>query len=156
MQKLTKTKSWFNKFKTRLHTIVYPITISQISNYNKYVTRKTINENAVTYLIIRESWRVSNSLKDLLWACYNGNVLNIRHRKREPDWFPLSYFRGENRIRTCEPVLPVTRFPGVPLQPLEHLSLICGCKGSKKKWRVKSEAWRICFRLIRFNFFSHL
>ena len=29
---------------------------------------------------------------------------------------------GENRIRTCEPVLPVTRFPGVPLQPLEHLS----------------------------------
>ena len=32
-------------------------------------------------------------------------------------------FCGENRIRTCEPVLPVTRFPGVPLQPLEHLSL---------------------------------
>ena len=31
---------------------------------------------------------------------------------------------GENRIRTCEPVLPVTRFPGVPLQPLEHLSFI--------------------------------
>ena len=30
---------------------------------------------------------------------------------------------GENRIRTCEPVLPVTRFPGVPLQPLEHLSI---------------------------------
>ena len=29
---------------------------------------------------------------------------------------------GENRIRTCEPVSPVTRFPGVPLQPLEHLS----------------------------------
>ena len=33
-----------------------------------------------------------------------------------------SSLRGENRIRTCEPVLPVTRFPGVPLQPLEHLS----------------------------------
>ena len=31
---------------------------------------------------------------------------------------------GENRIRTCEPVLPVTRFPGVPLQPLEHLSFM--------------------------------
>ena len=30
---------------------------------------------------------------------------------------------GESEIRTREPVLPVTRFPGVPLQPLEHLSL---------------------------------
>ena len=47
---------------------------------------------------------------------------------------------GENRIRTCEPVLPVTRFPGVPLQPLEHLSLVVKqfafrkseCKGTKK------------------------
>ena len=42
---------------------------------------------------------------------------------------------GESEIRTREPVLPVTRFPGVPLQPLEHLSLMaslseCGCKGS--------------------------
>ena len=32
-------------------------------------------------------------------------------------------FCGESEIRTREPVLPVTRFPGVPLQPLEHLSL---------------------------------
>ncbi len=31
---------------------------------------------------------------------------------------------GESEIRTREPVLPVTRFPGVPLQPLEHLSLL--------------------------------
>ena len=35
---------------------------------------------------------------------------------------------GENRIRTCEPVLPVTRFPGVPLQPLEHLSKFATAK----------------------------
>ena len=41
----------------------------------------------------------------------------------------LNPFRGENRIRTCEPVLPVTRFPGVPLQPLEHLS---NCKADAK------------------------
>ncbi len=32
-------------------------------------------------------------------------------------------FCGENGIRTREPLLTVTRFPGVPLQPLEHLSL---------------------------------
>ena len=32
-------------------------------------------------------------------------------------------FRGERGIRTPEPLLTVTRFPGVPLQPLEHLSL---------------------------------
>ena len=29
---------------------------------------------------------------------------------------------GESEIRTREPLLTVTRFPGVPLQPLEHLS----------------------------------
>ena len=50
----------------------------------------------------------------------------------------ISVYCGENRIRTCEPLLTVTRFPGVPLQPLEHLSVclfwwvvfVCGCKGN--------------------------
>ena len=38
---------------------------------------------------------------------------------------------GVREIRTPEPLLTVTRFPGVPLQPLEHLSLLnCGCKGN--------------------------
>ena len=31
-------------------------------------------------------------------------------------------FCGENEIRTRETLLAFTRFPGVPLQPLEHLS----------------------------------
>ena len=31
---------------------------------------------------------------------------------------------GEDRIRTYEPLSAVTRFPGVPLQPLEHLSFV--------------------------------
>lgn len=31
-------------------------------------------------------------------------------------------FCGESEIRTREPLLEATRFPGVPLQPLEHLS----------------------------------
>ena len=35
----------------------------------------------------------------------------------------LSSVCGERGIRTPEPLLTVTRFPGVPLQPLEHLSL---------------------------------
>lgn len=34
----------------------------------------------------------------------------------------LSVFSGATEIRTREPVVPVTRFPGVPLQPLEHRS----------------------------------
>ena len=32
-------------------------------------------------------------------------------------------FCGENEIRTRDTLLAYTRFPGVPLQPLEHLSL---------------------------------
>ncbi len=38
---------------------------------------------------------------------------------------PLNNKSGKRGIRTPEPVLPVTRFPGVPLQPLEHLSFGC-------------------------------
>ena len=41
------------------------------------------------------------------------------------DFFQLSTFNspgGETGIRTPETLLAFTRFPGVPLQPLEHLS----------------------------------
>ena len=34
----------------------------------------------------------------------------------------ISYFCGETGIRTPDTLLGYTRFPGVPLQPLEHLS----------------------------------
>ena len=34
----------------------------------------------------------------------------------------LALFRGKTGIRTLEPFLTTTRFPDVPLQPLEHLS----------------------------------
>ena len=41
------------------------------------------------------------------------------------------FFCGESEIRTRDTLLGYTRFPGVPLQPLEHLSF-CGCKDMKK------------------------
>ena len=52
---------------------------------------------------------------------------------RERLTLKAAFLSGETGIRTREPVLPVTRFPGVPLQPLEHLSScrlseFCGCK----------------------------
>ena len=37
--------------------------------------------------------------------------------------FSLTNYCGENGIRTHETLLAFTHFPGVPLQPLEHLSL---------------------------------
>ena len=38
---------------------------------------------------------------------------------------------GETGIRTRDTLLTYTRFPGVPLQPLEHLSLLLsGCKSN--------------------------
>ena len=37
----------------------------------------------------------------------------------------LSKSCGETGIRTPETLLEFTRFPGVPLQPLEHLSIAC-------------------------------
>ena len=51
------------------------------------------------------------------------NLFILRREQQSSKVLPRSFEScGENRIRTCEPVLPVTRFPGVPLQPLEHLS----------------------------------
>ena len=35
-------------------------------------------------------------------------------------------FRGKKGIRTLEALLRLTRFPGGPLQPLEHLSVRLG------------------------------
>ena len=48
-------------------------------------------------------------------------------------------FCGENRIRTCETLLTPTRFPDVPLQPLEHLSFNSGCKDMKKITDAKTK-----------------
>ena len=81
----------------KVPTNVYPITIFQFSNSNKYITRKTINEDAVTYLITYEFQEIFNSLKYSLWVCYNGNVLIFRYEKRESDWFPLSCFWRRER-----------------------------------------------------------
>ena len=56
-------------------------------------------------------------------------------------WVLIPSSCGETGIRTPEPLWTVTRFPGVPLQPLEHLSksspklgcmLEIGCKLQKK------------------------
>ena len=41
---------------------------------------------------------------------------------------PFSLNSGETGIRTRDTLLTYTRFPGVPLQPLEHLSFKKRCK----------------------------
>ena len=43
-----------------------------------------------------------------------------------------AFICGVRGIRTPDTLLAYTRFPGVPLQPLEHhsLSWFCECKGS--------------------------
>lgn len=42
-----------------------------------------------------------------------------------------AYFCGATEIRTRETLLTFTRFPGVPLQPLEHLSKVLLKPGAK-------------------------
>ena len=48
----------------------------------------------------------------------------------------LLYFRGESGIRTRDTLLAYTRFPGVPLQPLEHLSTKNGRLFFKKRVQI--------------------
>ena len=51
-------------------------------------------------------------------------------------------FCGERGIRTPETLLEFTRFPGVPLQPLEHLSFVA--TGLQEETRPASLACRRC------------
>ena len=54
----------------------------------------------------------------------------------------LKPFSGEGGIRTRETLLAFTHFPGVPLQPLEHLSLFAseGCT----YWKAPQRYNNIC------------
>ena len=40
----------------------------------------------------------------------------------------ITFLSGVTEIRTRDTLLAYTRFPGVPLQPLEHHSLVCVCQ----------------------------
>ena len=64
-----------------------------------------------------------------------------------PDSPILLVFCGKTGIRTPDTLWRYTRFPGVPLKPLEHLSLysltsanklflICGCKGNNFSLKI--------------------
>ena len=64
----------------------------------------------------RPLWEVSPT------AARRHPLLTPSKEKTQPVVADRLRMSGKDRIRTCEPVLPVTRFPGVPLQPLEHLS----------------------------------
>ena len=50
---------------------------------------------------------------------------------------------GKTGIRTPETLLRFTRFPGVPLQPLEHLSIVSietACKVTTKKLNTQKKS----------------
>ena len=71
---------------------------------------------AAAILLMSEPWA-----SELAWAL----LLTKSASQSEADSLNFSCLScGKKGIRTPEPVLPVTRFPGVPLQPLEHLSRI--------------------------------
>ena len=52
------------------------------------------------------------------------------------DSFVLENLCGERGIRTPETLLEFTRFPGVPLQPLEHLSFVATGLQEETRMRV--------------------
>ena len=54
----------------------------------------------------------------------------------------VKVFCGERGIRTPETLLEFTRFPGVPLQPLEHLSFVA--TGLQEETRAASLACHRC------------
>ena len=60
---------------------------------------------------------------------------------------------GETGIRTPETLLEFTRFPGVPLQPLEHLSYahLCACFTNRlQRYYIFRKYARVCERFLQF------
>ena len=64
--------------------------------------------------------------------------------------------RGESEIRTREPLLTVTRFPGVPLQPLEHLSKELISEHSQKRRKLQKKYHIQVLRAMNFYFYRPL
>lgn len=61
----------------------------------------------------------------------------------------ISPIRGKTGIRTLEPFLTTTRFPDVPLQPLEHLSNRAATEtglSAGANIRIKSLKFQLYFR----------
>ena len=71
--------------------------------------------------------------------------MRIALKKKHANLVIVSVLGGVREIRTPEPLLPVTRFPGVPLQPLEHHSFT----GFSAKVVIFSG-----FAVIAYEFFS--
>ena len=73
--------------------------------------------------------------------------------------FMLADYCGKRGIRTPDTLLTYTRFPGVPLQPLEHLSSSlaeaetifqrCGCKDTAFYLKKSKKAKLFCFSASR-------
>ena len=100
---------------------------------------------------IRFSMRLRlRSFEPLFASGKTGIRFSMRLRLRS---FEPLFASGKTGIRTPEPVSPVTRFPGVPLQPLEHLSFLrCDCKINL--YRAKHRIFFAVFAKTR-SFFRH-
>ena len=61
---------------------------------------------------------------------------------------------GETGIRTPETLLEFTRFPGVPLQPLEHLSFAYFSKAGTKLLLFYDIRKHLCIFFENFRYFS--
>ena len=65
------------------------------------------------------------------WGRFGRHLIDIRSNIQTPIFtlenvkmgvYVIRIYSGESGIRTRDTLLAYTRFPGVPLQPLEHLS----------------------------------
>jgi hypothetical protein len=88
-------------------------------NYNK--NRKEYKHLTYAEKTMIERWhnkdkKSNKEISELL----NKSERTIRREIKSPFYRPCG--RGKTGIRTPEALWALTRFPGVPLQPLEHLS----------------------------------
>ena len=63
-------------------------------------------------------------------------------------WATAGFIGGKEGIRTLEALLTLTRFPGGPLQPLEHLSEHWLSNVKNKKFPMRKRVQKYYFFLI--------
>ena len=78
----------------------------------------------------------SRSSKGSFIVLYAIDIFGCRKGCKSYNLLIYTLYCGESGIRTRETLLAFTHFPGVPLQPLEHLSLVLSLLESSAKINI--------------------
>lgn len=98
-----------------------------LTGYSPFLRVRLLSNIILTFIVFLFAKYLQGLVCKYGYLLSNMGILRLKtdgyETKKQPQ-YPCNYliFSGESEIRTRGTLLAHTRFPGVPLQPLEHLS----------------------------------